>query len=306
MSITECQSCLRSPVHRCSRDRLVAGWKHDRGMLSAGGRTSFAIFPFFDQLSKSKGFRVYENEWLSCQPVAHRGLYDEEAGRPENSLAAFTYAASMGVAFELDIQLTKDCYPIIMHDRTLSRIVGDDYGPVASLDWAQISRLRMKNGGHRIPTLASVLELVGGRVPMILDVRRWNLELHSRLEVVVAQHVRGYKGQLALQSFDPLTVLRLRRLLPDRPVGQISGALRSAGPFLGALGKTMATNFLTRPDFISYEFSELPSKYASYWRGRPGPMLTFTVHDYHEEKRALELADNFFFSGYLPRYYNKR
>lgn len=243
-----------------------------------------------------------QNRWLSCRPIAHRGLYNESDGRAENSLAAFQYALELGVPFELDVQLTSDRRPVVVHDKKLSRIAGDD-GLVSNYSWAELSRIRVTSTGQPIPTLNQVLELINGGVPIIVDVRRWGPSLDAQLEKMVADHIRGYDGPLALQSFDPLAVLRLRRLLPDRPVGQISGALHSAGPLLRPIGKTMVTNFLTRPDFVSFELSQLPSSFARYWRGRSGSLLAFTAYCEEDEHLALELADSFFFSGYLPQIY---
>lgn len=245
-----------------------------------------------------------QNNWLGSQPIAHRGLYDELDGRAENSFAAFESAIALGIPFEFDVQLTSDRHAIVVHDRHLSRVTGDDIS-VSSCDSTTLGRLRIKSNGQPLPTLDQVLELVNGVVPIIVDVRRWGLSLDSQLEHVVADCVGRYQGPLALQSFDPLAVRRLHRLVPDHPIGQISGALHSAGPLRRAIGKTMATNILTRPDFISYELSELPSPFVEYWRNRSGPLLTFTAHCDSEERRALELADNFFFSGYMPQSYRE-
>jgi glycerophosphoryl diester phosphodiesterase len=208
--------------------------------------------------------------WLVEKPIAHRGLYDGQ-DRPENSLAAFQHAVEKGVPFEFDVQLSPEGELVVAHDRI---------GPGA-------------------PSLDDVLELVNGAVPVVVDVRRWGLQLDSRLERGVAGRIRLYRGEAAVQSFDPLAVFRLRRLLPDRPVGQISGALHSAGPIMRALGRTMATNAVTRPDFLVYELTELPSRFVSFWRSRGLPLLAFTVRSPEEERRARAVADNFFFSGYL-------
>jgi glycerophosphoryl diester phosphodiesterase len=242
--------------------------------------------------------------WLTASPIAHRGLYDGQ-GRPENSLAAFRHAVALGVPFEFDVQLTRDGHPVVLHDQDLSRVIGRPVRPITELDLADLATLPVPGDGLPIPTMDEVLELVDGAVPVVVDVRRWGFASDGRLERAVADRMRHYRGDAVLQSFDPMAVHRLSRLLPDSAVGQIAGALRSAGPVLRAIGRTMATNVLTRPGFVAYELSELPSRAVSFWRGRGLPVIAFSTHSPEQEPRARELADNFFFSGYLPPCYRE-
>lgn len=242
--------------------------------------------------------------WLSSQPIAHRGLYDEPDGRPENSIAAFENALIHNIPFEFDVQLTSDGHAVVLHDANLSRTTGENM-LVSNCEWAFIRRLRLKSNGQRIPTLDDVLELVNGSVPIVIDARKWKINLDSRLEQVIADRIAKYHGPIAIQSFDPLAVLRFRKLVRNHPIGQISGALHSARPLMRMIGKTMATNFLNKPDFISYELSQLPSVFVDFWHRRGGPLLAFTAHSDNEERHALSLADNIFFSGYFPKNYRK-
>jgi glycerophosphoryl diester phosphodiesterase len=258
-----------------------------------------------DLVTAGRRRRVARSRWLVSQPIAHRGLYDEAGGRPENSLSAFEYAAARGVPIELDVQLARDGLLVVVHDTDLTRVAGFE-GPVAELDRARLRRLRIGTAGEPMPTLGDALAAVAGRVPIVIDVRRWRAGRGADLERAVANEIKGYAGELALQSFDPLAVFRLRRLVPDRDVGQASGLLRSAGRAAAAVGRSMVTNFVTRPDFVSYELAALPSRYPEFWRRRGVPLLAFTVGSAADEPRAAELADNFFFSGYLPEIYRGR
>lgn len=241
-----------------------------------------------------------DDGWLTSRPIAHRGLYDEADGRPENSLAAFARAAELGVPFEFDVQLTRDGHPVVLHDADLDRVVGRTTGRLRDLTLAQVARLRAGPAGAPIPTLEDVLELVDGRVPVVVDVRRWGFDRVPALERAVADRLRGYRGPVATQSFDPVAVGRLRGLLPDVPVGQASGSLPSAGPVRAALGRLMLTNALTRPDFLTYELAELPARPVSFWRRPDRPLLAYTVCSAADERRAARLADGYFFAGYLP------
>ena len=256
-----------------------------------------------------------QSDWLTTMPIAHRGLHDAHAGRPENSMPAFEFAAKLGIPFELDVQQASDGTLVIVHDVDVDRVAGERI-PVAQLDRGDLSRLRLGTSGERIPRLAEVLALVNGAVPIVLDLRRWGSGLDADLATTVLADLGDYPGPVALQSFDPRIVRRLRKELgrspiPDRQVGQISGLLRSAGPVRRVVGRTMITNWLTHPDYFCYEVAALESGFAAYWaeywhRRRSLPLIAFTVTSVEEEEQVSQFADNFFFDGYVPKVYLDR
>lgn len=239
--------------------------------------------------------------WLTLAPIAHRGLHDATAGRPENSLASFEHAVAHGVPFEFDVQLTSDGHPVVLHDADVAEISGAA-DRVHLMDARAVGALRLSDG-QPVPTFEQVLELVDGRVPVVVDVRRWGFGHSPGLERAVAERLAGYRGAAVVQSFDPFSLRRLRRMLPGLGVGQASGTLRSVGPLVRAVGRTMVTNAYTRPDFLTYELTELPNRFVSFWRNENRPVIAYTAHSPEEERRAAALADGCFFSGYLPDAY---
>ena len=88
--------------------------------------------------------------------LAHRG---GGAEAPENTMAAFEHARSLGVRhIETDAHLTADGRVVLSHDDTVDRCF-DGTGPIAQLDWKEISRLRHRGApGEKMPLLAEVLE----------------------------------------------------------------------------------------------------------------------------------------------------
>jgi glycerophosphoryl diester phosphodiesterase len=101
--------------------------------------------------------------------VAHRG----GAGlRPENTLAAFSHAVSLGVLWlESDVRASADGVAVLHHDRTLARLFGLD-AAVADLTWDQLRSLRTAEG-DRLVRPADVL----GCFPLA----RWPSTSRSRL-----------------------------------------------------------------------------------------------------------------------------
>src|SRR5690242_12302903 len=134
---------------------------------------------------------------------AHRGLHHGSA-IPENGLTAFSAALEMGCGIECDLRLTADNQVIVFHDSDALRICRSPVR-IGRSRWRDLARLRV--GEHPIPTLESLLSLVGGRVPLLLEVKvdsdiwRWIPALRPALE--------RYRGPFAVMTFDP----RLPRLL---------------------------------------------------------------------------------------------
>src|SRR5882672_3455210 len=103
--------------------------------------------------------------FLAFRPpvIAHRGA---RASAPENTMAAFRRAYEDGAKWiEVDIKLTHDGIPIIMHDDTLDRTT-DGKGPVADMLWDDMQKLEAGNwfgpgfAGERVPRLSEVLHFV--------------------------------------------------------------------------------------------------------------------------------------------------
>lgn len=237
--------------------------------------------------------------WLTSRPVAHRGLYDLAAGRPENSLAAFEAAAAAGYPCELDVHLTGSGELVVMHDFDLLRATGTDR-PVASLTAADLPGTRLFGSDQHLPTLAQVTECVAGRVPLLVELKRRGPSDPRALVNAVLGHLKSRDGEYALSSFDPVLVYLLRRSGSCYPLGQISGLLRTAGPVRRLIGRSLIGNFLTRPDFLSYELAGLPSRLVSAWRTRGMPVLAWPVRSPADELEARKYADNIIFSDFRP------
>ncbi len=103
---------------------------------------------------------------LARPVVAHRGASGEY---PENTLLAFSKALEQGAdAFELDVRLTADGVPVVLHDPTLERTT-DGSGPVAALGLRDVRRAKTA-GGEPIPTLAEVLVRFPA-TPLVIEVK---------------------------------------------------------------------------------------------------------------------------------------
>ena len=99
---------------------------------------------------------------------AHRGLHDNQTDAPENSLKAFQLAVEAGYGIEMDVQLSKDEVPVVFHDETLKRMCGTE-GKVWEYTLEELQKMKLADSDETIPTFQEVLELVGGKVPLIVE-----------------------------------------------------------------------------------------------------------------------------------------
>ena len=104
------------------------------------------------------------------RPIAHRGLHSRAKGRIENTAPAFDAAIAKGYGIECDLQAAKDGTPMVFHDDKLERLTGEP-GRISFLTPAALKRLRYKGQDERMLTFADFLDLVGGRVPMLVEVK---------------------------------------------------------------------------------------------------------------------------------------
>ncbi len=183
--------------------------------------------------------------------IAHRGLHNDII--PENSLAAFQNAVNHGFAIENDIHLTADGKIVVFHDDTLTRMCGVNK-KVEDLTLKELKELRLKNTNEKIPTLEETLKLVDGRVPLLIEFKCPNLKTCKPLCRTANEILGKYKGKYFIQSFFPFVPRWYKKNNKSVLRGQLSSGgfmMQSAQHFLVS---NLLINFLSRPDFVSYEY----------------------------------------------------
>lgn len=244
-------------------------------------------------------------DWLTARPIAHRGLHDRAAGRPENTLAAARAAVAGGFAIECDVQASADGEAMVFHDATLGRLTAAREA-VGETSAAELGRLAIAGTAETIPTLPDFLAAVAGAVPVVIEVKsRYDGDL--RLATRAAEVARAYGGPVALKSFDPQVVAALRDLCPTIPRGIVAETTQD-DPAYAALtpsARLALSNLLhfaeTRPDFLSWRVDDLPCAptYLCRLLGRI-PVMTWTVRTEDQRARAGTHADQMVFEGFVP------
>ncbi len=234
--------------------------------------------------------------WLVETPIAHRGYHDKTA--PENSLAAFSKAVEKGYAIELDVQLLADDTVVVFHDESLARMTSND-GYLKYLNKDDIKSLKLAGTKETIPTLAEVLALVDGKVPLLIEVK--NKYKVGKLEQAVINLLKHYKGEFAIQSFNPYSLAYFKKHAPNFLRGQLSGYFK--GEKLGWLKKLVLKSMrlnkkVSEPHFISYEANALPNRYTKKYKNLP--LLAWAVKSKEEYLNIIKYCDNVIFENFEP------
>ena len=188
---------------------------------------------------------------------AHRGYFDNENSIPENSLVSFEKAIENGYGIELDVQLSSDGVAMVFHDADLERMTGNT-GKVWEYTAADLGEMKLLGTDRTIPTLAQAMEVIDGRTPVIVEHKM------DRVDTAVCEKsyeiLENYTGDWCMKSFDPRAVMWYRQNAPQVIRGQLAQEYwkvekYKGNPLYTALG-FLVSNVVTRPDFISYKYSD--------------------------------------------------
>lgn len=157
--------------------------------------------------------------------IAHRGASREQR---ENTIPAFSRALELGVdGIELDVHSTRDGHVVVHHDPDVRS--GDRLLPISDSTLSSLREVDV-GSGERIPTLDEVLELVGRKAELLVELKG------SGIEAAVASCIRRHPATCAVHSFDHRAVERVaarwpelrRGLLFDHPPRDLVGSMRRA------------------------------------------------------------------------------
>ncbi len=253
---------------------------------------ALVLFLVFPALRRHPDRRVIEGKY-----IAHRGLHGID-GAVENSLEAFEKAAQKGYITENDIHLTKDRQVIVFHDDNLERMCGVDEKP-ENLTLEEIKKFNLAGTGEKIPTLKECLDLIDGRVPLLIEFKTPVIGDYEPLCVAANEILKDYEGKYFIQSFNPLVCRWYKKTRPDIMRGQLASAFYNE-PFHQKLAGALLFNFLSRPDFVSYEF-----KFKNNFSRRLVALLGgFPVAWTYTEKEQIEKTKKsfkaFIFEKFIP------
>jgi glycerophosphoryl diester phosphodiesterase len=260
-----------------------------------------ALWLFLIAPGKSSGMEKYK-----YVKYAHRGLHGVDkdgAFAAENSLTAFERAASLGFGIELDVRVTKDKEVVVFHDNTLDRVTNGT-GKVCDHTLDELQKLSLMGTADTVPTFREVLDLVDGRVPLLVELKEDGMD-HS-IGDLAAKMLSEYKGDYIVESFSPLAFGTVRAVLPDAKCGFLVDkhtAHKEGRTFKHRLVQSFMLNVIARPAFIAINVKRpklfpLPLIRALFRT----PVIAWTVKSAEEELAAYKNGiDGIIFEGYIPQ-----
>ena len=200
--------------------------------------------------------------------IAHRGA---SGSAPENTLQAFELAARQGAdAFELDVRLTADRVPVVLHDATLDRTT-DRGGPVGALSLAELREVdagaRFTLDGRRsFPFRAANV-----RIPTLAEVLRGFPEMPLLLEVKEPAAQEAVRRVLLEESAIERCVLASEHHAALQAFRKPPFAVAASGAEIGTLYRAVLLRRV--PTSVSYRTLSVPVRY----RGLPVPTRGFVA-----------------------------
>ena len=149
-----------------------------------------------------------------AERISHRGAHQT---LPENSIPAFLRAIELGAdAIELDVHATSDGVVIVHHDPTVTA-PGFATSRLVDLSASELSRFPLAHGVE-IPTLASVLNAIGDRAKVYVEIKALDIE------PLVVRCIRESPANCAVHAFDHRVVQTVKALFPAIRTGVLEVA----------------------------------------------------------------------------------
>ena len=225
--------------------------------------------------------------------IAHRGIYDNKIVF-ENTLEAFKLAIKKDYIIELDVHLTKDKKIIVFHDTNIKRITGIN----KTIENSTYQELNNQNTIH-IPTLKEVLDLVSGKVPLLIEIKSNNKV--GELETKIMNILKKYNGKYAIQSFDPKVLYWFKTNYPNIIRGQLASKFRKTKltPIKKIILSNMLLNIITKPQFISYKYNELSITKIKKYKKKKITVIGWTITNLVEFNHYKKYYDNLICEKFL-------
>lgn len=245
---------------------------------------------------RGEALRPFEERY-----IAHRGLFKPE-NVPENSCAAFDRAVKRGYGIELDVQLTKDGKLVVFHDATLMRMCGIER-KLQECSYQELQKFTLGKSTEKIPLFQDVLNLVAGKVPMIIEVKAEGdyIKTTKRLFEILGD----YSGIYCVESFHPGVLAWCRRHKPEVLRGQLStnywkNKINRTWPVKFVL-TNLLLNFYGKPDFIAYNYQYADTfSYALCRKLYRVKNAAWTVRSEEALAQAEKIFSIIIFDGFIP------
>lgn len=263
------------------------------GGFAAGSFACTSLFLLLLMLMKPN--RKRDVSKFKGRMYAHRGLHDEKI--PENSMAAFREAKKHGYGVELDVQMTKDDQLVVFHDGDLRRMCGVK-GKLKNYTYKELQHFSLLNTEEKIPLFSEVLKLLE-QTDIICELKNNNGNFNYYFCERVCEEMKGYQGNICIESFSPFLLHWFLKKRPEIIRGQLSNNMLER-PRIHFLADLLMTNLLinriSKPDFIAYKFADVRALGYRLCRKLYAPFcVVWTVKGDAQIKKAKRKFDTIIF-----------
>jgi glycerophosphoryl diester phosphodiesterase len=222
--------------------------------------------------------------------LGHRGASHDA---PQNTLAAFRLANQYGAdGYELDVHLTRDGVPVVIHDFSVDKTT-DGAGPVAGFTLEELKRLDAgvkfspRFAGERIPTLAEVLDVLEPHMIVNVELKTTSLADNGLERATIDLiRARGLQDRVILSSFNPFSLLRVRKVAPELKIGLLYA------PDLPLYLRRAWFRLLLKPQALHPHYSMVDARYMQWARRKGYEVNVWTVDDPDDMRRLAALGVN--------------
>ncbi|MBL4600586.1 MAG: glycerophosphodiester phosphodiesterase [Rhizobiaceae bacterium] len=231
--------------------------------------------------------------WIAQRPIAHRAYHDEAAGIIENSRSAVIAAIDAGYNIEVDLQPSVDQVPMVFHDYTLERVTGVQ-GEIRDHTAAQLQEFKLKNTDDSIWPLAELLEVVSGKVGLVLELKGRAGADEGFIQSVAAA-LEGYEGDVAIMSFNHWLLADANKFAPHLTLGQTA----EGDDKLYSLHEEARQAY--NVDFVSYKFCDLDCRFVREVANSDMPVICWTIKSQEDADIAYSRTDQITFEKFVPK-----
>ncbi len=232
------------------------------------------------------GINIYSEE--SVSPIYDKQLLIGHRGGEygiENTIDTILYAGTHGADYvEMDVLLTKDNVPVVIHDNNLKRLAKQSK-KISDLTVQEVKQITIKSGKKTdtIPTLEELAKAVKGKTKLLLEFKTHGKESESIIDNTI--RVLEQEGILEETIFhtaeDPL-IKEFNEKYKDLYLGYV---------FIGKLGTFSAQKMANMPvDFVSAEESLINKIMIREIHKSGKAVFAWTINDDYKVERLLELG----------------
>jgi glycerophosphoryl diester phosphodiesterase len=222
--------------------------------------------------------------------LGHRGASHDA---PQNTLAAFHLANAYGAdGYELDVQLSKDGIPVVIHDFSVDKTT-DGSGRVSSFTLEEMKRLDAGSkfsaefAGERIPTLEEVFDVLQADTIVNVELKTASPGDNGLEDATIAL-IRGRKleDRVIVSSFNPFSLLRVRRRAPELKVGLLYA------PDLPLYLRRAWFRFVLKPAALHPRYQMVDAQYMTWAKKQGYDVNVWTVDDPTDMRHLSGLGVN--------------